>query len=82
MRRSDDAAPATLGVTSCPNRSVPGGTVCGDLAIGSLTDVVACLECVSQFESTCTTALTARPGAPAGDVRRGALTPVFLTLAV
>jgi hypothetical protein len=60
---SDDAAPATLGVTSCPNRSVPGGSVCGDLAIGGLTDVVACLECVSQFESTCTTALTAHPAA-------------------
>jgi hypothetical protein len=57
-----DAAPATLGLTSCPARTVPGGAACGNVAIGSLADVVTCVECVATFESVCTTALAAHPG--------------------
>lgn len=58
---SGDAAPATLGLTTCPARTVPGGAACGGLVIGELADVVACVECLANFESTCTTALVAHP---------------------
>ena len=57
-----DAAPATLGLTTCPARTIPGGTACGDIDIGELADVVACAECLATYEATCTTMLFARPG--------------------
>jgi hypothetical protein len=57
-----DASPAALGLTTCPARTVPGGTVCGNIVIGELSDVVNCAECLARFESTCATALFARPG--------------------
>lgn len=59
----DDAPPATLGVTTCPSRSVPGGADCATIATGDLAGVAACAECVSRFTSTCTTALVAAPSA-------------------
>jgi hypothetical protein len=57
-----DAAPATLGLTSCPARTVPGGAACGNLAIDDLAGVVTCVECLATFETVCTTALAAHPG--------------------
>jgi hypothetical protein len=60
---ADDAAPAALGLTTCPTRTIPGGAACGAIAIGELADVVECVECLTGFESACTTALAAHPDA-------------------
>ena len=56
-----DATPASLGVTTCPARTVPGATACGALAIATLADVATCVECLATFENVCTSALAAHP---------------------
>ncbi len=56
-----DASPASLGLTSCPARTIPGGSACGDVTIASLADVATCLECLATFENVCTSALAAHP---------------------
>ena len=57
-----DATPAALGVTSCPARTIPGGSACANPAVTDLAGVVACVECLATFESTCGTQLVATPG--------------------
>lgn len=57
-----DATPTTLGVTTCPARTIPGGAACADAAITDLAGVVACAECLATFEGTCGTQLVATPG--------------------
>ncbi len=58
----DDAPPATLGVTTCPTRTVPGGSACGPITTGDLGGIVECGGCVASFASTCGTAFVAHPG--------------------
>ncbi len=57
-----DATPTALGVTSCPARTIPGGSACVDPGITDLAGVVACVECLATFEGTCGTQLVATPG--------------------
>ncbi len=60
---SGDVTPTTLGITSCPARTVPGGAACGAASVVELADAVACVECLATFEGACGTALVATPGA-------------------
>ncbi|TMA54115.1 MAG: hypothetical protein E6J75_14380 [Deltaproteobacteria bacterium] len=49
----DDLTPASIGAApDCPSVQVPSGTACGD-PIDDLTGLVACLGCVTGFESDC-----------------------------
>ena len=55
----DDLTPAAIGFAAdCPNVTIPAGASCGG-AITTLTELVACLECVGQFDSECLTRLAA-----------------------
>lgn len=57
----DDLLPAAIGFpASCPAATVPGGAACGG-AIGSLSDMVACVDCIASFETGCVDRL-ALPG--------------------
>ena len=56
---SDDLTPAAIGFPSnCPNVTIPGGASCGG-AIGDLTALVNCVDCVSEFKVDCVDALAA-----------------------
>lgn len=57
----DDAAPAALGLTSCPFRTVPGGAACGAIAIADLGGALECAACLADFASRCAVAI-AVPG--------------------
>ena len=49
----DDLTPASIGAPpDCPAVQVPGGAACGG-TIGDLTGLVACLGCVTEFETDC-----------------------------
>jgi hypothetical protein len=49
----DDVTPAEIGfVASCPDVTPPGGTSCAG-AIGDLEDLVACVDCVTEFKVDC-----------------------------
>ena len=53
-----DFTPAQIGfVGTCPSVTVPGGSSCGG-PINSLQDLVACVDCVSEFKVDCADALT------------------------
>jgi hypothetical protein len=55
----DDLTPAAIGFAAdCPDVTVPAGATCGG-AITTLTELVACLECVGQYDSECLTRLAA-----------------------
>jgi hypothetical protein len=59
----DDFAPAVLGLTTCPSRSVPGGLACGAIAIADVADAIDCVVCLSHFESRCSAAFPTHPTA-------------------
>ncbi len=60
---ADDASPTTLGIGTCPSRTVPGGNTCATIATTDLEGVAACVQCASNFASTCMSALVSAPGA-------------------
>ncbi len=62
-----DAAPAPLGLTTCPARTVPGGAACGAIAIADLGGVVECAVCLARFESRCASAVVAHPSEAPSD---------------
>jgi hypothetical protein len=62
-----DVAPTVLGLTACPDRSVPGGPACGAIPITGLADVVDCAVCVATFESRCVAAFPTHPTAVADE---------------
>jgi hypothetical protein len=56
---SDDLTPATIGfASSCPNVTIPGGASCGG-AVTNLSQLVDCVDCVSEFKVDCLDALAA-----------------------
>lgn len=55
----DDLTPTAIGFAAdCPSVTIPAGASCGG-AITTLTELVACLQCVGQFDSECLTRLAA-----------------------
>ncbi len=49
----DDLTPAAIGfVSDCPSVTIPGGAACVH-TITSLDDVVACVDCVTEFKVDC-----------------------------
>jgi hypothetical protein len=57
----DDPAPADIGfVSSCPAVTVPDGPSCAG-AVGTVGDIVGCVDCVTEFKGDCLDAL-AVPG--------------------
>ena len=55
---ADDLAPATIGFTpSCPDVTVPGGPACA-AAVSVLGNVVACVDCVTEFKADCVDAIS------------------------
>lgn len=56
----NDRLPSEIGFsTSCPNVTLPGGASCGDDMIESLSELVACVNCVTEFKVDCLDALAA-----------------------
>src|SRR5262249_14662895 len=54
----DDLTPAQIGfASSCPNVTIPGGSSCAH-AIGTVQDIVDCVDCVTEFKADCLDALT------------------------
>ncbi len=50
---SDDTAVGDIGFAAqCTDVTVPGGEGC-DAIVSTLSDLVACVDCVSRFETTC-----------------------------
>lgn len=62
-----DVAPAALAITSCPTRTVPGGSACGAIAITGPSDLVSCVQCYTAFENACASHLAARPSTQPAD---------------
>ncbi len=50
---TDDLTPAQIGFpASCPSVTVPGGSACGG-TVGTLQQLVNCVDCVSDFKGEC-----------------------------
>ncbi len=57
----DDLTPATIGfAATCPSVTVPGGPACGG-PVTTLTQLVDCVDCVTEYKADCLDALAA-PG--------------------
>jgi hypothetical protein len=49
----DDLTPVQIGFAStCPSVTIPGGASCGG-SIGTLQDLVTCVDCVTEFKADC-----------------------------
>lgn len=56
----DDRDPGEIGFsTTCPNVTVPGGPSCANPAVDTLSELVDCLKCVTEFKVDCLDALAA-----------------------
>jgi hypothetical protein len=55
----DDRSPSEIGfTTTCPDVTVPGASSsCSDIAVDTLTGMVDCLKCVTEFKVDCLDAL-------------------------
>jgi hypothetical protein len=54
----DDLTPAQIGfAATCPNVTVPSGPTCAH-AIGTVQDIVDCVDCVTEFKADCLDPLT------------------------
>ena len=54
----EDQQPGDFGApANCPNVQIPNGAACGQ-PLTTLTDVVDCALCVTQFKAACVDALT------------------------
>jgi hypothetical protein len=54
---SDDPDPGDIGfVSTCPDVTTPSGQACGG-TIASLSDLVSCVACVTEFKVDCLSAL-------------------------
>ena len=54
----DDRSAGEIGfTTSCPNVTVPGGPSCANPAVDTLTELVDCVNCVTEFKVDCLDAL-------------------------
>ena len=55
----DDRTPSEIGfTTTCPDVTVPGASSsCSDIAVDTLTGMVDCLKCVTEFKVDCLDAL-------------------------
>jgi hypothetical protein len=56
----DDRTPTEIGFTAaCPNVTVPGGPSCANPAVDTLTELVDCVNCLTEFKVDCLDALAA-----------------------
>lgn len=61
----DDRSPSEIGFPpACPDVTIPNGVSCRDDSIDSLRELVACVNCVTEFKVDCLDALAA-PGVKA-----------------